>query len=71
MVVTTLAGAGDEAGVGSPVREGLMRVPQPVTRYWITTPIRLEATQYRASPLGKLKEKKVNMRGSIHSIMLF
>ena len=31
--------------------------------------MRLDTTQYRASPLGKLRLKKPNMRGIIQSIM--
>ena len=37
----------------------------------MTIPIRLDAIQYKARPLGKLRLKKPNIIGSIHSIILF
>ena len=40
-------------------------------KYCITTVITFETTQYRESPEGKVKAKKPNMTGIIHSMMAF
>lgn len=44
--------------------------PHPVIKYCVTMPIILETTQNSASPLGKLRVKKANIRGIIQSIIL-
>ena len=44
--------------------------PQPVTKYCMATPIRLETIQYRESPMGKFMEKNAIISGIIHSIMV-
>ena len=45
--------------------------PQPVMNPCMTTPMTLETTQYRASPLGNCRLKKPNIRGIIQSIIRF
>ena len=44
--------------------------PQPVIKYCITILITVDVAQNRASPLGNDKQKKPNMSGIIHSIIL-
>ena len=44
---------------------------QPVTKPWITKPTTFDTTQYNARPLGKLRVKKPNIAGIIHSIIRF
>ena len=43
--------------------------PQPVTKYCITMLMTFETSQYRDKPLGKVKQKKPNIKGIIHSII--
>jgi len=48
----------------------MARPPQPpVMKYCIPMVITLEITQYKARPLGKDSEKKLNITGIIHSII--
>jgi hypothetical protein len=47
------------------------RGPQPVMKYWMVMPIRLEIIQYKGSPLGQPREKTPRKRGIIHSIMVW
>jgi len=43
----------------------------PVINPCITIPTTFETTQYRAKPLGNCMEKKPNISGIIHNIILF
>ena len=45
--------------------------PQPVMKYCVIMPIRLDTNQNSARPLGKLIVKKPNISGIIHVSMLF
>jgi hypothetical protein len=64
-----LVGADAGAGVGLGNRG--KRGPQPVMKYWMVMPIRLEIIQYRGSPLGQPRENTPRKRGIIHSIMVW
>ncbi len=61
-----LAGAAAGAGLGNRGNSG----PQPVTKYCMATPIKLETIQYNDSPMGKVAEKNAIISGIIHNIML-
>jgi hypothetical protein len=48
---------------------GIYSPPHPVTKYCITMPMTLEATQYKARPLGKERLMNTNIIGIIHNII--
>ncbi len=46
------------------------RVPQPVTKYCITIPIRFDTTQKSPSPLGTIRVNMANINGIIQTMVL-